>query len=130
MPIGSGNVAGGEAAAPWRPMDFGLALWGSDAGPGPRKYELMLEAAKFGDSRGFRSVMTPERHFGAFGGPFPNPSVTSAAIAAVTEQIEIRAGSCVLPLHSPIRVAEEWAVVDNLSSGRVGICVRCGLAAQ
>ena len=111
---------------PWRPMDFGLALWGSDAGPGPRKYELMLEAAKFGDGHGFRSVHTPERHFGAFGGPFPNPSVTSAAIAAVTSRIEIRASSCVLPLHNPIRVAEEWAVVDNLSGGRVGISFASG----
>jgi natural product biosynthesis luciferase-like monooxygenase protein len=107
-------------------MDFGLALWGSDAGPGPRKYELMLEAAKFGDRHGFRSVHTPERHFGAFGGPFPNPSVTSAAIAAVTSRIEIRASSCVLPLHNPIRVAEEWAVVDNLSGGRVGISFASG----
>ena len=38
----------------------------------------------------------------------------------------IRAGSVVLPLHSPMRVAEEWAVVDNLSSGRVGISVASG----
>ncbi len=111
---------------PWRPIDFGLALWGSDAGPGPRKYELMLESAKFGDSHGFKSVMTPERHFGAFGGPFPNPAVTSAAIAAVTERIEIRAGSCVLPLHHPVRVAEEWAVVDNISGGRVGVAFAAG----
>ena len=111
---------------PWRPIDFGLALWGSDAGPGPRKYELMLEAAKLGDARGFSSIMTPERHFGAFGGPFPNPSVTSAAIAAVTERIQIRAGSCVAPLHHPIRIAEEWAVVDNLSAGRVGLSFASG----
>ncbi|RLA06011.1 MAG: hypothetical protein DRQ54_07205, partial [Gammaproteobacteria bacterium] len=116
----------GDADQPWRPLDFGLALWGSDAGPGPRKYELMLEAAKFGDTHGFRSVCTPERHFGAFGGPFPNPSVTSAAIAAVTDRIEIRAGSCILPLHHPIRVAEEWAVVDNLSGGRVGLAFAAG----
>ncbi len=120
-------IAAGKAnAGPWRPIDFGLALWGSDSGPGPRKYELMLEAAKFGDRHGFRSVHTPERHFGAFGGPFPNPSVTSAAIAAVTSRIEIRASSCVLPLHNPIRVAEEWAVVDNLSGGRVGISFASG----
>ncbi|HKK51761.1 MAG TPA: MupA/Atu3671 family FMN-dependent luciferase-like monooxygenase, partial [Myxococcota bacterium] len=118
--------AGEGAPPPWRPVDFGLALWGSDAGPGPRKYELMLESARFGDERGFRSVHTPERHFGAFGGPFPNPSVTSAAIAAVTSRIEIRASSCVLPLHHPVRVAEEWAVVDNLSGGRVGISFASG----
>ncbi|HEB89884.1 MAG TPA: LLM class flavin-dependent oxidoreductase [Deltaproteobacteria bacterium] len=111
---------------PFRPLDFGLAMWGSDAGPGPRKYELMLEAARFGDTHGFSSICTPERHFGAFGGPFPNPSVTSAAIAAVTDRIQIRSGSCILPLHHPIRVAEEWAVVDNLSGGRVGLAFASG----
>ena len=118
--------AGEASAAPWRPIDMGLALWGSDAGPGPRKYELMLESAKFADERGFCAVHTPERHFGAFGGPFPNPSVTGAAIAAVTKRVQIRASSCVLPLHHPIRVAEEWAVVDNISNGRVGISFASG----
>ena len=120
-------AASEEAVArPWRGIDLGLALWGSDAGPGPRKYELMLEAAKFADVRGFCAVHTPERHFGAFGGPFPNSSVTSAAIAAVTERVQIRASSCVLPLHHPVRVAEEWAVVDNLSGGRVGLSFASG----
>ena len=119
-------VSGGVLDQPWRPIDMGLALWGSDAGPGPRKYELMLEAAKFGDERGFCAVHTPERHFGAFGGPFPNPSVTGAAIAAVTKRIQIRASSCVLPLHHPVRVAEEWAVVDNISGGRVGVSFASG----
>ena len=113
-------------AGPWRPIDFGLAMWGSDEGPGPKKYELMLESAKFGDRNGFSSFLTPERHFGAFGGPFPNPSVTGAAIAAVTEHIRIRAGSCVLPLHHPIRIAEDYAVVDNLSNGRVEISFASG----
>jgi natural product biosynthesis luciferase-like monooxygenase protein len=117
----------GEIAdLPWRPIDMGLALWGSDAGPGPRKYELMLESAKFADEHGFCAVHTPERHFGAFGGPFPNPSVTGAAIAAVTKNVQIRASSCVLPLHHPVRVAEEWAVVDNISNGRVGVSFASG----
>jgi natural product biosynthesis luciferase-like monooxygenase protein/non-ribosomal peptide synthase protein (TIGR01720 family) len=52
--------------------------------------------------------------------------VTSAAIAAITERVGIRAGSVVLPLHSTLRVAEEWSVVDNLSRGRVGISVASG----
>ncbi|MFT6829925.1 MAG: natural product biosynthesis luciferase-like monooxygenase protein [Planctomycetota bacterium] len=112
--------------SPAGPMDFGIFLWGNDAGPGKHKYELMLEAAKFGDTHGFSSVWTPERHFHAFGGPFPNPSVTSAAIAAVTDRIGIRAGSCVSPLHHPIRIAEEWSVVDNISDGRVGISFASG----
>src|ERR1044071_6353851 len=49
-----------------------------------------------------------------------------AAIAATTKQIQIRAGSVVLPLHNPVRVAEEWSVVDNLSNGRVGLSFASG----
>jgi len=118
--------AGATSSGPWRPIDFGLAMWGSDAGPGPKKYELMIESAKFGDQNGFSSFATPERHFGAFGGPFPNSAVTGAAVAAVTERIKIRAGSCVLPLHHPIRIAEDFAVVDNLSNGRAQISFASG----
>ena len=122
------SAAADESASkgPWRPIDFGLAMWGSDEGPGPKKYELMLESAKFGDRHGFSSFQTPERHFGAFGGPFPNPAVTGAAVASVTERIRIRAGSCVLPLHHPIRIAEDYAVIDNLSNGRAEISFASG----
>ena len=106
--------------------DSGLFYWGNDDGEGPKKYEVLLEGAKFADKNGFNSVWTPERHFHAFGGPYPNPAVTGAAVAAVTENLDIRAGSCVIPLHHPIRVAEEWAVVDNMSNGRVGLSVASG----
>jgi natural product biosynthesis luciferase-like monooxygenase protein len=115
-----------RARAEARPMDFGLFMWGNDDGPGPQKYRLMLEGARYFDAHGFHSVWTPERHFHAFGGPFPNPSVTGAAIAAVTENVAIRSGSCVSPLHHPVRVAEEWSVVDNLSDGRVGLAFASG----
>jgi natural product biosynthesis luciferase-like monooxygenase protein len=116
----------GGGAREQRRLDFGLFLWGSDDAQGSDKYRLMLECARYADLHGFGFVSTPERHFHAFGGPYPNPSVTSAAIAAVTKHVQIRAGSCVLPLHHPVRVAEEWAVVDNLSNGRVAISFAAG----
>lgn len=106
--------------------DFSLFFWGNDDGAGPRKYELLLESARYADERGFRAVWTPERHFHAFGGPYPNPAVTGAAVAAVTKNLDIRAGSCVLPLHHPARVAEEWAVIDNISNGRAGLAFASG----
>jgi natural product biosynthesis luciferase-like monooxygenase protein len=89
-------------------------------------YQLVLEGAKKADQLGFDSVWLPERHFHSFGAAFPNPSVVAAAVAAVTKQIQIRAGSVVLPLHHPARVAEEWAVVDVMSAGRVGIAFASG----
>jgi natural product biosynthesis luciferase-like monooxygenase protein len=109
-----------------RGMDFGLFYWGNDDGNGPAKYRLLLEGAKFADRNGFQSVWTPERHFHAFGGPYPNPAVTGAAVAGCTENISVRSGSCVLPLHHPIRVAEEWAVIDNMTNGRVGLAFASG----
>ena len=90
------------------------------------KYRLLLESAKFADRHGFSAVWTPERHFQAFGGLYPNPSVLSAALAMITERTQIRAGSVALPLHHPVRVAEEWSVVDNLSRGRVGVSFASG----
>ncbi|MGD1959487.1 MAG: amino acid adenylation domain-containing protein [Fulvivirga sp.] len=107
-------------------MDFGLFFFSSYNNSGERKYDLLLESVKYADRQGFRSVWTPERHFHEFGGLFPNPSVTSAALATVTKQIELRSGSIVAPLHDPIRVAEEWSVVDNLSKGRVGLSFASG----
>ncbi|AEI67135.1 non-ribosomal peptide synthetase [Corallococcus macrosporus] len=109
------------------PLGFSLFYFAADEGaPGAERYRLLLEGARFADRHGFQAVWTPERHLHAFGGLYPNPSVTSAAIAAITERVAIRAGSVVLPLHHPVRVAEEWALVDNLSKGRVGISVAPG----
>ncbi|WP_424979908.1 MupA/Atu3671 family FMN-dependent luciferase-like monooxygenase [Leisingera sp. S232] len=115
------ELSKGPVALSDRKMDFNLFYWGNDDGPGPQKYHLLLEGAKFADSHGFNAVWTPERHFHAFGGPYPNPSVTGAAVAAVTQNIGVRAGSCVAPLHHCARIAEEWAVIDNLTAGRAGI---------
>jgi len=119
-------VSGGSMPISDRHMDFSLFYWGNDDGPGPQKYELLLEGAKFADTHGFCAVWTPERHFHAFGGPFPNPSVTGAAVAAVTKNIAVRSGSVVAPLHHPLRIAEEWAVIDNLSNGRAGLGIASG----
>ena len=108
-------------------MDFSLFYFAADAGETcENKYRLLLEGAKFADQHGFAAVWTPERHFHEFGGLYPNPVLTSAAIATITSRLQIRAGSVVLPLHNPLRVAEEWSVVDNLSQGRVGLSFASG----
>jgi len=109
-------------------MGFSLFYFASDESDAgsDNKYRLLLDGARFADEHGFEAVWTPERHFHAFGGLYPNPAVTSAAIAATTTNVDVRAGSCVLPLHHPIRVAEEWSMVDNISNGRAGIAFASG----
>lgn len=108
-------------------LDFSLFYFASvDSNVEKEKYKLLLDGAEYADKNGFTAVWTPERHFHEFGGLYPNPSVVGAAISVKTKNISIRAGSVVFPLHNPIRIAEEWAVVDNLSGGRVGIACASG----
>ncbi|CAL9342402.1 Glutamate-1-semialdehyde 2,1-aminomutase [Streptomyces sp. enrichment culture] len=120
--------------SPARTPDFSVYFFGDypqDA-PAPRdgRYELLMEIARFADRQGFHALWMPERHFHSFGGLFPNPAVLAAALSRETERIRLNAGSVVLPLHDPIRVAEEWSMVDNLSGGRVGIGVASGWSAN
>jgi natural product biosynthesis luciferase-like monooxygenase protein len=108
-------------------MDLSLFYFANDSGVAEDdRYRLLLDGARFADENGFHAVWTPERHFHPFGGTYPNPSVTSAAIASITDRVRIRAGSVVAPLHHPLRIAEEWSVVDNISRGRVGISFASG----
>ncbi|MEV8457081.1 MupA/Atu3671 family FMN-dependent luciferase-like monooxygenase [Streptomyces sp. NPDC052095] len=111
-------------------MDLSVMFFGADSTTGGARhteaYEDILAVARTADRLGFHALWTPERHFQQVGQVFPSPPVLSAALAVATERIGIRAGSVVLPLHHPLRVAEDWAVVDNLSHGRVGLSVATG----
>ncbi|MEM7516404.1 MAG: MupA/Atu3671 family FMN-dependent luciferase-like monooxygenase, partial [Planctomycetota bacterium] len=117
----------GVAGAHPGEIGFSLSFFASNAGENAaEQYRFLLEAARFADEHDFEAIWTPERHFHAFGGLYPNPSVTSAALAAVTKRLALRCGSVVVALHHPIRIAEEWSLVDNLSGGRVGISIASG----
>jgi natural product biosynthesis luciferase-like monooxygenase protein/amino acid adenylation domain-containing protein len=105
---------------------FSLFFFGAESQARDHKYRLYLESAKFADRHDFEAVWTPERHFHQVGNLYANPATLNAALATITERVKLRAGSVVLPLHDPIRVAEEWAMVDNLSNGRVGIAAASG----
>ncbi|QMU77309.1 LLM class flavin-dependent oxidoreductase [Streptacidiphilus sp. PB12-B1b] len=121
-------------------MDLSVMFFGADSatptastpaacggfGGHERAYQDILALTRAADRLGFHAVWTPERHFQQVGQVFPSPPVLSAALAVATERIAVRAGSVVLPLHHPLRVAEDWAVVDNLSHGRVGISLATG----
>jgi iturin family lipopeptide synthetase A len=108
-------------------MEYSLYFFGNyHAAYREDKYSLLQEAAKFGDENGFTAIWLPERHFHAVGGFSPNSSLLACALAGSTKNLQLRGGSVVLPLHHPIRVAEEWSVADNLSHGRVAISVATG----
>ena len=110
-----------------KPLQFSLYYFGNyPAAPSEDKYRLILESAKYADQHGFTAVWLPERHFHAVGGFSPNSALLAAALARDTTHIGLRGGSVVLPLHHPVRVAEEWSMVDNISQGRVGISIASG----
>jgi natural product biosynthesis luciferase-like monooxygenase protein len=92
----------------------------------PDLYNFLLRSVEVADAAGLEAVWLPERHFHRFGGPYPNPAVLGAAVAARTSRVAIRAGSVVAALHHPARIAEEWSVVDRLSGGRVGVSFASG----
>lgn len=122
-PVAAPSLAEPETAG----ISFSLYFFSDDgSNASGDKYQLVLESARFADQHGFTAVWTPERHFQDFGGLYPNPSVLSAALAVLTKRIQIRAGSVALPLHHPVRVAEEWSLVDNLSHGRVAVSFASG----
>lgn len=107
-------------------LDFSLFYFSSQNDSNDDKYKFLKESACYADKNDFSAIWLPERHFHEFGGIFPNPSVLGAGLATITDTIEIRSGSVVLPLHDVVRVAEEWSVVDNLSNGRVALSIASG----
>ncbi|MDH6138473.1 natural product biosynthesis luciferase-like monooxygenase protein [Kitasatospora sp. GP30] len=108
-------------------MRFSLMFFAADDGAAQDDlYALFLDAVRLADEGGLTAVWIPERHFARFGGPYPNPALLGAAAATVTKRLKIRAGSVILPLQDPLRVAEEWSVVDNLSRGRAEVSFGSG----
>jgi natural product biosynthesis luciferase-like monooxygenase protein len=126
---GAPAVAGVSASVEisTKPMQFSLYFFGNYAAEyRDDKYAFLVDAAKFADQNGFTAIWLPERHFHSVGGFSPNSSLLASALALETSRLQLRGGSVVLPLHHPVRVAEEWSVVDNLSRGRAGISIASG----
>lgn len=107
-------------------LDFSLFFFAQKELDFQRAYDLYFKAAKFADEQGFSAIWTPERHFDEVGAAYPSPSVLSAALSKITKNIDLRAGSIVLPLNNPIRIAEEWSILDHLSQGRIGVAFASG----
>jgi alkanesulfonate monooxygenase SsuD/methylene tetrahydromethanopterin reductase-like flavin-dependent oxidoreductase (luciferase family) len=79
--------------------------------------DLTAEAL-YADKLGMHSAWIGEHHFNSLG-VNSSPEMVLAYIAAQTKHIRLAPAVTVLPLHNPIRVAEQWATLDLLSGGRV-----------
>jgi alkanesulfonate monooxygenase SsuD/methylene tetrahydromethanopterin reductase-like flavin-dependent oxidoreductase (luciferase family) len=92
-------------------------------------YRDHLEEAVLAEELGFDNVWASEHHF-AEDAWNPAPITFLAAVAARTERVRIGTYVLLLPLHNPVRVAEDIAVLDNISGGRVDLPVGVGSAAE
>ncbi len=81
-------------------------------------YEETLEEASLADTLGFDSFWLAEHHFSTYG-VLGNPLMFGAAIAQRTKKIKIGTAVMVIPFYDPIRLAEDAALLDNLSEGRL-----------
>jgi len=82
-------------------------------------YEQILAEVDEGERMGLHSVWLAEHHFFDYGGHIPSIPVLAATIAARTRTIKIASGIAMVGLQDPIRVAEQFAMLDQLSGGRV-----------
>ncbi|HKF72437.1 MAG TPA: LLM class flavin-dependent oxidoreductase [Stellaceae bacterium] len=78
----------------------------------------ILDETVYADQLGYHSAWIGEHHFNSLG-VLSCPDLVLAHAAARTRKIRLAPAVTVLPLHSPIRVAEQWATLDLLSGGRV-----------
>jgi alkanesulfonate monooxygenase SsuD/methylene tetrahydromethanopterin reductase-like flavin-dependent oxidoreductase (luciferase family) len=87
------------------------------------------EQAKFMDAAGFTSVWLGEQHFWYDDKPIsasPNPVLTGMDLAAHTKRIRVAQSACVLPDYHPIRLAEDIALLDQSTKGRLDVGVARG----
>jgi alkanesulfonate monooxygenase SsuD/methylene tetrahydromethanopterin reductase-like flavin-dependent oxidoreductase (luciferase family) len=125
-------IAGMLASGPKRnPMKFDLYIFNSYVpeldGDGPELYAKWLEQAELAEELGFHCVWLTEHHFGRFGGMMPNPQIIMAALAQRTKRIRLGTAVTLLPLHNPLRIAEDIAMLDIMSNGRIDVGVGRGM---
>jgi alkanesulfonate monooxygenase SsuD/methylene tetrahydromethanopterin reductase-like flavin-dependent oxidoreductase (luciferase family) len=102
-------------------MKFGL-LYNTDYYPethgSPTKYyNEILEQTQFAEELGYHAVWFGEHHYSGYS--FGSPPVIAMAAAARTKQIKLGTGVSLIPLNHPLRLAEEYAMLDVLSGGRL-----------
>ncbi len=97
-----------------------------DGGAPPEElYRAAVEQCAWADPRRFTSVVLMEHH-ASDDGYLPSPIVMGAAVAAATSRLPIRLSLVLLPLYDPLRVAEDLAVLDLISGGRLRLTVGLG----
>jgi Luciferase-like monooxygenase len=100
-------------------LRFGLSPIQSEG-----RFDAMLQQAALAEALGYDVLWAHEHHSG--GMIYPSPLMTLAVLASATKRIGLGTNMLLLPLHHPLRVAEDGAIVDVLSGVRLRLGVGAG----
>ena len=134
LPASSGDLTVGNETVtgphPWIGMRFYinvLATYFPDRDPPyDTYYQQLLEQVEVAEELGWECFMFNEHHFLGYGGLVANPAVLLAAAAARTSKIRLGPCIAILPLRHPLHSAEDYAMVDAISTGRLEFGIGSG----
>ncbi len=108
------------------PISLAFDMRAPDLGtPVPDLYPAAVDMARWADEKGLSGLLLMEHH-GSEDGYLPQPFTLAAAMAAVTKRIYFMLGAVILPLHDPVDIAEQIAVLDLITGGRLGVILGAG----
>jgi natural product biosynthesis luciferase-like monooxygenase protein len=97
-----------------------------DRYPLPQFYDRLIARAVLAEELGAEGIWLTEHHFHWYGGAHANPLVALSAIAARTKRLRLGTAVALLPFWHPLKLAEDYACLDNLSNGRLDLGVGRG----
>jgi alkanesulfonate monooxygenase SsuD/methylene tetrahydromethanopterin reductase-like flavin-dependent oxidoreductase (luciferase family) len=106
-------------------MRFNQCQPGLDPDETAARYRATLDLIEYGERHGF-SRASLEEHHGADDGWSPSPLITAGAIFGRTKSVNVIISALLIPLHDPVRIAEDIAVLDLLSTGRLSVIAGLG----
>lgn len=101
-------------------LDDNSPLYGEHLRKPEQMLKEIVEHAVRCDELGFASFWVPEHHGPTFG-MLPTPGALVGHLAAKTKRIQLGVACVVLPINQPLRIAEEYGVLDHLSDGRISL---------
>ena len=104
---------------------FNLILPGLDPKVHSEMYKAFLDMAAYADENGFAAI-TLEEHHGAENGWSPSPLVMAGMVLARTKTVNVTISALLAPLHDPLRIAEDIAVLDLAGGGRLMVILGAG----
>jgi alkanesulfonate monooxygenase SsuD/methylene tetrahydromethanopterin reductase-like flavin-dependent oxidoreductase (luciferase family) len=90
------------------------------------RYDAAIDMAEWADGLGIPASISMSEHHGSEDGYIPSPQVILAAMASRTKTIRFTVAALIVPFHDPLRIAEDFCVLDNISRGRVDLIVAAG----